>query len=166
MSPRAAWQLERMGFGDVYDFVPGKIEWIRRRLPLEGKGPHYFVAGEVLNERYPTCTPETPVRAAAASMDSSGEPFCLVVNDEGILLGRVRRKKVQPNDDRTVAEVMEPGPATVRLVEPLKPLVKRMQHAGVGTIVVSDHKGHLLGVVRRHGAEKALGTTGALRITS
>jgi hypothetical protein len=28
MSPRAAWQLEAMGFSDVSDFVDGKLEWI------------------------------------------------------------------------------------------------------------------------------------------
>src|SRR6266571_4150001 len=47
MSPRAAWQLEEMGFGDVSDFVDGKIEWISHGLPLEGTGPHFAVAGEI-----------------------------------------------------------------------------------------------------------------------
>jgi rhodanese-related sulfurtransferase len=46
MSPRAAWQLEALGFQDVYDFVAGKAEWIAHRLPLEGKGPHYPLVGE------------------------------------------------------------------------------------------------------------------------
>jgi rhodanese-related sulfurtransferase len=46
MSPRAAWQLEALGFKDVYDFVSGKAEWISRGLPVEGTGPHYPLAGE------------------------------------------------------------------------------------------------------------------------
>lgn len=49
MSPRAVWQLEAMGFSDVYDFVDGKIEWLGHGLPTEGKGPHHAVVGDVAN---------------------------------------------------------------------------------------------------------------------
>ena len=28
MSPRAAWRLEALGFGGVYDYVAGKVDWI------------------------------------------------------------------------------------------------------------------------------------------
>ncbi len=47
MSPRAAWQLEALGFEHVYDYTEGKLDWIAHGLPVEGEGPHYAVAGEV-----------------------------------------------------------------------------------------------------------------------
>jgi 3-mercaptopyruvate sulfurtransferase SseA len=39
MSPRAAWQLEALGFSDVYDYAAGKLDWISRGGPTEGNGP-------------------------------------------------------------------------------------------------------------------------------
>ena len=36
MSQRAAWQLERLGFGEVYDFVAGKSYWIASARPTIG----------------------------------------------------------------------------------------------------------------------------------
>ena len=163
MSPRAAWQLERMGFGEVYDFVGGKIEWILNRLPLEGNGPHYFIAGEIVDRDVATCRPEDSIAQAFDLMERAGDDFCLATNEEGILLGRLRAKKVTEDERATVGELMEPGPATVRTVEPLKPLVERMERAGVKIIVVTDEKGHLVGVVRREAAEEALKGDGPLR---
>ncbi len=36
MSPRAAWRLETLSFGDVYDYVGSKMDWIGAGLPFEG----------------------------------------------------------------------------------------------------------------------------------
>ena len=36
MSPRAAWRLESLGFTKVYDYVPGKTDWLAAGLPREG----------------------------------------------------------------------------------------------------------------------------------
>ncbi|MFF5019711.1 rhodanese-like domain-containing protein [Streptomyces sp. NPDC001165] len=36
MSPRAAAQLEQLGFRQVYDYVPGKADWLAAGLPTEG----------------------------------------------------------------------------------------------------------------------------------
>ncbi|MFN2389199.1 MAG: CBS domain-containing protein [Actinomycetota bacterium] len=163
MSPRAAWQLERLGFTEVYDFVAGKVAWMAAGLPVEGTGPHYFVAGEVVDGDAPTCAPASPVPDALAEMERRDETFCLVTNPEGILLGRIRTQKVGEGEERAVGDVMEPGPATVRPVEPLKPLVERMRRAGVQTIPVTTAGGRLLGVVRRDAAEQALDGTGTLR---
>ena len=32
MSSRAAWRLESLGFGDVYDYVDGKLDWMAAGL--------------------------------------------------------------------------------------------------------------------------------------
>ena len=165
MSPRAAWQLERMGFTRVYDFVGGKVEWIVGGLPVEGTGPHYFLAGEIVETNRPTCRPEDAVSEAFRLMDEAGATFCLVTNAEGVLLGRIRANNVDRDASGSVADVMEPGPATVRRVEPLKPLVERMKRAGVKAIPVTDEKGLLLGVVEREKAESFLAGEGPLQRT-
>jgi hypothetical protein len=35
MSPRAAWRLEAAGFGPVYDYAAGKMDWPAADLPYE-----------------------------------------------------------------------------------------------------------------------------------
>jgi CBS domain-containing protein len=53
---------------------------------------------------------------------------------------------------------MEVGPTTIRPSERLEPLVERMRRRGVATIVVSDLKGRLVGILYRADAESALDT--------
>ncbi|TYB63303.1 rhodanese-like domain-containing protein [Nonomuraea sp. PA05] len=36
LSPRAAHRLERLGFGEVYDYVTGKMDWLSADLPYDG----------------------------------------------------------------------------------------------------------------------------------
>jgi hypothetical protein len=35
VSPRAAWRLEAAGFGPVYDYMAGKMDWLAADLPFE-----------------------------------------------------------------------------------------------------------------------------------
>ena len=87
MSPRAAWQLEAMGFNDVYDFVDGKIEWLSHGLPVEGKGPHYAVAGEVADrDAVLACRLGDQVGDVAHQLDTVRHDYCVVLNDQDIVL--------------------------------------------------------------------------------
>ncbi len=155
MSPRAAWRLEAEGFREVYDFVPGKVAWLAAGLPTEGTGPHYAVAGEVASPEVPTCSFDSRTAAARERMERAGSSYCVVVNDAGIILGRVRARDLGTGD-APVRDVMQPGPATVRPTAELKPLVARMHKANVTTILVASEKGRLLGVVDRSRAEALL----------
>ena len=155
MSPRAAWRLEADGFTPVYDFVPGKVAWLAAGLPVEGQGPHYAVAGEVVDTDVPTCILEQGLAEAHDQMERAGTSYCVVLNDQGIILGRVRRRDLSP-EAISIRQAMQPGPATVRPEEELKPLVERMHKAGVTNILVATARGKLIGVVDRDRAETAL----------
>jgi Mg/Co/Ni transporter MgtE len=156
MSPRAAWQLEAFGFERVHDFVEGKVEWLARGLPTEGKGPHHAVAGEIARFDVPACRLGDTASDIEHTIQGSAESFCVVLNDTGILLGRVRRRELPADRSRRVETFLNWGPATVRPTEALKPLVERMRRAGVGTILVTTKKGQLVGVVHRDEAERHL----------
>ncbi len=156
MSPRAAWQLEAMGFDPVYDFVDGKIGWLSHGLPTEGRGPHYATAGEAMRTNVPTCRYDQSTGDIRRILEASPERYCPVVNSEGIVLGRVRARELPDDDSLPVVSFMRPGPPTVRPREELRPLVERMHRAGVGTILVTSTQGKLLGVVHRTDAEQVL----------
>ena len=150
MSPRAAWQLEAMGFTDVYDYVNGKVEWMLDRQPSEGNGPHYAMVGEVATrERLQTCVLGSTVGESARAMEQSGDTFCLVLNEEGVVLGRLRKKHRDATFDEPVERVMETGPTTVRPHQPAKELLERMERRDVPAVVVTTKKGVLVGVARR-----------------
>jgi|SRR5680860_587417 len=150
MSPRAAWQLEAMGFTEVYDFVDGKVEWMVYGLPVEGKGPHFAMAAEVATkDGVHTCVPGSTAKDSAAVMEKRGESFCLVFNDEDIVLGRLRKKHFDRDSDELVETVMETGPTTVRPTEPAKALLERMDKRNVPAVVVTTNRGQLIGVARR-----------------
>src|ERR687891_2581319 len=154
MSPRAAWQLEAMGFSDVHDFVGGKIEWIVHGLPTEGTGPHYAVVGEVADrDAVLTCPAGTAVEETAGQLESIPHDYCVVVNERDIVLGRMRRKNVAGQSGVVVEDVMEPGPSTVRPSEPAKGLLERMKKRGVPAVIVTTAKGRLVGVVTQERLE-------------
>lgn len=150
MSPRAAWQLEAMGFTDVYDYVNGKVEWMLSRHPVEGSGPHHAMVGEVATkDRLHTCVLGTTVGDSTRAMEESGDTFCLVLNDQGVVLGRLRKKHRDAASRDLVEHVMETGPTTVRPTEPAKALLERMEKREGAAVVVTTKKGELLGVGRR-----------------
>lgn len=155
MSPRAAWQLEAIGFTNVYDYVNGKVEWMLDRQPHEGTGPHYAMAGEVATkERLHTCGLGSTVGESAQAMEESSDTFCLVLNDEGVVLGRLRKSHRDAMSDDPVERVMETGPTTVRPSEPARDLLERMERRNVPAVVVTTSKGVLLGVAHLDGLRR------------
>lgn len=149
MSPRAAWQLEAMGFTDVYDYVNGKVEWMINRQPVEGTGPHYAMVGEVATkDRLHTCALSSTVAEWVDAMERTGDSFCLVLNDHDVVLGRLRKKHRDALSDDPVEQIMETGPTTVRPNESAKDLLERMERRKVSAVVVTTNKGVLLGVAR------------------
>jgi CBS domain-containing protein len=156
MSPRAAWRLERLGFRELYDFVPGKVAWLAMGWPREGTAARVPNAGEVVKRGTPTCALGDRVGQVRETVLAVGRHVCIVVNDAGIVEGRLRARALEETPEATAEEAMEIGPTTIRPSEPLQPLVERMHKRGVRTIVVSDLKGQLVGILYREDAESAL----------
>ena len=84
-----------------------------------------------------------------------GREVCIVVNSEGIVEGRLRGRALEETPEATAEQAMEIGPTTIRPSERLEPLVDRMRKRGVATIIVSDLKGRLVGILYREDAERA-----------
>jgi CBS domain-containing protein len=145
MSPRAAFQLDRLGFGPVYDYAAGKVDWMASGLPTVRANASERRALDAADRAPATCGPDDLVpRIEGGHADRS----LVVVDDHSIVLGRVRPDRLATtNPAARVEEVMEPGPATVRAHEPLDPLLERMSRRGVEEIIVTSPQGQLLGVI-------------------
>ena len=156
MSPGAACRLERLGFKQVYDFVPGKLAWLAMGWPREGSAAAVPNAGKIARRGTPTCALDDRVADVRARVAEAGRDVCIVVSPKGVVQGRLRGRALEEAPEATAEQVMEAGPTTIRPSEWLEPLVERMQRRGVATIVVSNLKGQLLGILYREDAERAL----------
>jgi len=148
MSARAACQLATFGFQRIYDYTPGKTDWMARALPIEGEEADRPRAIDLVRTDVVTCRLDDPIADVRARVQASPYGFALVTSDEGVLLGRLRRTGL--SDDSAVAgAAMEPGPSTTRPDIAPDALRQRLQQRDLTTAVLTDPDGRLLGVVLR-----------------
>ena len=149
MSPRAACRLERLGFTDVYDYVPGKVDWLAHNLPTEGTLADVTTAGTRLRTDAVTTRPDELVTTIHARVRASRYGFALVLADDGALLGRLRRSALEDSPSAHAEDVMESGPVTIRPHEPLDEVAARLRKHNLTSQLVTDPEGHYLGLVHR-----------------
>src|SRR3954469_13472798 len=156
MSNRAAWRLESLGFSRVHHYTPGKDGWLTMGLPTEGPDAATPRAGDVADRDAPTCTLCERLGNVRDRLRVAGQSSCIVVNDQRVVLGRLRGESLDGDPEQAAEVVMEAGPTTVRPSEPLDALIERMQKRKVESIVVSTADGVLVGVLRREDGERRL----------
>jgi len=105
----------------------------------------------------PTCGLEEPLREVRERVRASGFETCVVVNEHGVVLGRLGRQALEADDDATVEEAMTAGPGTVRPDLPVADAVKRMHERKLPSMLVTHSDGTLVGLLRREDAEAAAG---------
>src|SRR6059058_757969 len=96
MSPRAAWQLEHLGYRPVYDYAVGKVDWMAAGLPTVRSAGSGDRAIDVADNKPRTCPPDQPF---AVLGDLRPHDAVIVVNEQGIVLGRIDTvpKMFEPN---------------------------------------------------------------------
>src|SRR5690242_14299462 len=114
MSPRAAWRLESLGFGRVFDYVAGKQDWFASGLPREGQQSSIPHAGDVVDRTVPTCKPTDAVGQVRDRVRTTSSDVCVAVNDQHVVLGLLRARALSADADTPVETVMDPGPSTFR----------------------------------------------------
>ncbi len=156
MSPRAACRLEAFGFTQVYDYTAGIADWKAAGLAVDGSAVPIQRVVDAIRPDVPVCGPAATLGEARSRAFDAGWDECLVLDCDGIVVGRLRGKAWDSADGQVVERVMEAGPTTVRPDGPLQPLVERMTERGTQLVVASTPQGELLGVVRREDAARLL----------
>ena len=101
----------------------------------------------------PTCGLDVRVGDAQARMASAGWDVCVVVDDAGCILGRLRQGD-DADPDALVEIMMESGSSTQRPDVRLGPLSERMRGRRVEHVLVSTSAGQLVGVLYRADMER------------
>jgi hypothetical protein len=141
-----------MGFTDLRLYGAGKMDWLAAGLPAEGEDREPTI-GELMRSDVPRCRPGE--RLGDLGSRWREWPWCAVVDDDGVLLGRVRRSELDEHPDWPAFEAAEPGPSTYRPSVPAGELRGVMEKGGHRHLYVSDGEGRLLGIVTRDDLDRA-----------
>jgi CBS domain-containing protein len=155
LSPRAAWRLESLGFGDVYDYTAGKSDWMAAGLPTEGKAAGRPTAATVARRDVPTCRLEESLRDVRARVRAAGWDACVVVNEHRIVLGLLRAEQLGQEGDLTAESAMRPGPSTFRPNVAIVEMAESMAKRDLPNAPVTTSEGELIGLLVREDVERA-----------
>jgi CBS domain-containing protein len=155
MSPRAAWRLESLGFEQVFDYMGGKADWLAAGLPSEGTRAGTARAGNLSRRDVPTCGLGEPVEAVRERVRAAGWADCAVLNEQGVMLGRLGQTALAASGGQTAEEAMEPGPSTFRPNVPAEELLQFMREHGLSRAWITTSARRLVGLLRREDAERA-----------
>jgi CBS domain-containing protein len=147
MSPRAACRLTQLGFAPVYDYTLGKVDWIAAGLPTLRAGQPSLRVLDAVRRDVPTCSPDTPAGLALQQARAEGWDRCVVTAAQGTVVGVLRAGRISATEQAPAAEVMLPGPGTVRAHEDLGATRQRMIERHVAHLLVTTPDGTLIGVV-------------------
>ena len=90
MGSRAAARLETLGFIDVRDYMPGKLDWLAYGLPIERPEHAAKTVIDSLDRNIPVAfVTETAGEIHLRLKDSNKPSLLPIINDRMILLGVV-----------------------------------------------------------------------------
>jgi CBS domain-containing protein len=155
MSARAAWRLEALGFAAVFRYVGGRRDWFAVGRGMEGTRARRPSAGEVARRDAPTCQLADRLGDVRARVRSTGWDVCIVVNDSGVVLGRLGRA-AWAAAGRGLRRGDHGDPDDPRPDNLLESLIEVMRAKRAKSLLITDSEGALMGLVLRRDAEPRL----------
>ncbi len=135
--------------------MASKSDWFACGMPREGKAAEVLWAGDLVVD-VPTCASDDPVGEVRERVSRSGHDFCVVVNEEDVVLGLLRGDALAKDENARACDVMELGPKTTPPSEPVGELLEARSSQGVKHFLVATSHGVFLGALSRDVAERAL----------
>jgi CBS domain-containing protein len=144
------------GFQQVYEYAAGKADWGAFGLPLEGRRGSATRVGSHTRTDVPTCRLDDRLGDVCERLADSDWDTCFVVNERGVVLGRLGRSALAGGGDASVEEALTPGPKTVRPSLELDRALELMRAQDLTGLPVTHSDGILVGLIRREDVERAL----------
>lgn len=102
----------------------------------------------------PTCRMDEQIDDVRARVKADGWDACVVVNEERVVMGLLRSKELEEQDN-TVERVMRPGPSTFRPHVSILKMARFMVEHDVPNSPVTTSDGRLVGLLLRDDAVHA-----------
>jgi CBS domain-containing protein len=144
-----------MGFGPVYEYAAGKLDWMAAGLPTEGEYANHPRASDIAKADVPTCRLDERIGAVRERVEKAGWNACVVVNEERIVLGLLRANELARGTDEPVEKVMRPGPSTFRPYVPIEEMAEYMVEHDLENCPITTSDGKLVGLLRKEDAIQA-----------
>lgn len=142
LGSRAAARLESLGFREVFHYAPGKMGWQAMGLPVEGDEQRRTI-GE-LARTVPLAGLEETVRSLRDRVDD----VCVVVDDDAVVLGMIRRERLdEAADDAKAADVMKAAPSTFRPHVDVEEILQYAREHDLRRMLVTRADGTLIGLL-------------------
>ncbi len=107
-----------------------------------------------MDTEVPTCRLTDRIGEVRERVRAAGRDLCVVVNDQQVVLGLLRKKELDGGDDITAEQVMRPGPGTFRPNLTLEEMLNFMRDKGIKTnSLITTPEGRLLGIIARNDLE-------------
>ena len=135
--------------------MAGKQDWLAANLPFEGSAADQPRAATVAREDVPTCRLDEKVGEVKARVQEAGWDTCVVVNEERIVLGLLRKAQLESGDDAVVEDAMRPGPSTFRPFVSIDEMAQFMTEHELESSPVTTSEGRLVGLLVREDAVRA-----------
>jgi CBS domain-containing protein len=152
MSPRAAWRLETLGFKDVSDYVDGKLDWMAAGLPTEGTNAERPRAADVARKDVVTGRLDEPLGDVSKRAAAGGWEAAVVVNEERVVLGLLRKKELGGEPGQPVERAMRPGPSTFRPYVAITKMASTMVEHNLDSSPITTSDGRLVGLLIKEDA--------------
>jgi CBS domain-containing protein len=145
----------------VHDYAGGKADWAVHGLPLEGRTAGRRRAIDVARKDIPTCGPGDRLGDVRARVRAAEHDTCIVVNERGIVLGRLQRKSWEKEPESLAEDCMQLGPPTDRPDKFLTEVIERFRKGNLESLLITwygrdEDGGRLVGVLFRADAERVL----------
>ena len=136
-----------MGFGDVSDYVDGKLDWMAAGLPTEGTNAQRPRAGVLARSDSPTCRLDETLGPVQERVRAAGWKACVVVNGERVVLGLLRENELGGNPNQRIEQAMRPGPSTFRPFVLVEELAHYMAEHDLPNAPITTSDGRLVGLI-------------------
>jgi predicted transcriptional regulator len=138
----------------VYDYVAGKMDWLDFGLPHDGAA---LLVGEVARRDLPACGPKDGVETVKSLLEEADMALCPVLDDDGVVLGAVRREGLEKKAGGMPAEeVMDFCVATTRPSAELHALLNRMERTSMEAMIITRPDGTFFGLAVRSQVRRRL----------
>ena len=147
MSGRAAAVLDCLGFAEVYNYQPSKVDWFSNGLPAEGEEATLVRLADLVDRSVPRCRVDESLDDVAVRMGNWDR--CVVVAANGAVLGVITRDDVRAvaGTATPVADLIHQGPITYRpdlTVDEMAAILRRQPQ---DRVLVTNADGTLVGTV-------------------
>lgn len=133
----------------MYDYVPGKVDWLGHERPIDGERADQPTVGDHARTDVVTCALDDRVGPIRSLVASSPYPFALVIGPAGTLLGRLRASMLDCDPQLPAGEVMEPGPKTYRSFKSAAGIAHDLAKRKLRWAIVTTPRGVFIGVAAR-----------------